>query len=366
MIIIEGPDHTGKTTLAKAINELSPELTYYHFTQHSGYSDYIEDLSSLKHLTGILDRHAISEVPYSHVMKRDFRFTQKQFHNLVLMTLAQNPLFILGTHEPPAEDYSPDQYMPISEWGLCMTKYLEFLHSENIEYLRYDYTKVGDLYPKFLANLHKSHLDSIEWVKPLWEKGMGYTGSPHPVILLVAERIGPSNSHCLPFEEGPTGYMLSEVIHDTHTPLGSIAITNLVKLDKYVDRASKEYKRPVNEDDLNLFELELQHLQPRKVLFMGKVSKDAGTHICDINFTPCDSIIHLGALNHQGIKDLTNYKIAWWDKIKRDLADDLERRRKEEFGEELTQSDKYGSLVPGKSNTHNVPDIAPFARRKML
>lgn len=314
MIIIEGPDHTGKSTLAKKLLELNTSLSYYHFTQHSKYTDYIEDLASLKMLSAVLDRHIISEIPYSEVMNRKAQYSVKEYHNVIMMSLALNPLIIYGCSHPKEEEYAADQYMPYSEWSLCHTKYLYYLRSQSIDFMEYDYRSSqgqGDDFAKNILKLHKLSLKSIEWAIPMWQNGMGYTGSSHPDVLVVAERIGPSNSHNIPFEQGPTGFMISEVIHDTNTPLGKIAITNLVKIPSTISRTSAEYDRQPNESDLQLFEVELQHLNPKLVLFMGSISRKAGMAVCDKLSVKHESIIHLGALNHQGIKDLANYKKTW-------------------------------------------------------
>ncbi|GAI06502.1 unnamed protein product [marine sediment metagenome] len=134
MIIVLGPDSTGKTTLAQKLG-----LPYYHFTKDSTYEDYLKPLCALEMTDAVLDRHIICEYPYYQIMKRKFGFTQKQWHNIILLTLIQNPLFVLCTHKPEQHKYEKDQYMPYDQWDRCLALYKLFLSTHRIRYVEYDY-----------------------------------------------------------------------------------------------------------------------------------------------------------------------------------------------------------------------------------
>jgi hypothetical protein len=301
MIILEGPDGTGKSTIAHQLESMG--MKYFHFTQHSEYKDYIEDLCNLGYTNAVLDRHAISEYPYASVMHRQFRFTMKQWHNIITMTLIQNPIIVLCTHKPLQQDYPADQYMPYSQWDNCLRLYREFFLSHGISYMEYDYTAGGTNIADFLYQRHIENLLQMAWWRAQWQSGYGCAGSPYPKVLLVAERIGPNNMHNIPFETGPTGHMLTDMLVDTKTPLGNIAITNMVK-------AARRDTRPVNDHDIEMFEEELTHLHPKKVIFMGSIAKRgiklAKDHGCEVA-----TITHLGAYNHKGITDMSGYHNEW-------------------------------------------------------
>ena len=224
MIIIEGPDGSGKTTLAKKLG-----LPYYHFTKESSYEDYLKPLCELKLFNAVLDRHIFSEYPYSLTMKRDFAFTMKQWHNIILLTLAQNPLIVLCTHKPAPSEYPSDQYLPYAEWDECLRLYREFLSTHLIQHIEYDYLGRTKAFIDTLLALETIHKDQVSWWPSIWKGGYGYICSTRPKVLLVAERQGPNNMNSLPFETGPTGYMLTNMLADTGTPLGKFAVTNMVK-----------------------------------------------------------------------------------------------------------------------------------------
>lgn len=299
MIIILGPDHSGKTTLAHRLSELG--LTYYHFTKDSEYEDYIAPLCSLDMLNAVLDRHIICEFPYSICMNRKFKFTHKQWHNILLLTLTQRPVIILCTNKPPEFRYSPDQYLPYSRWDECLRTYQSFLDAHKIPYMEYDYTRPTSV--KQILEYNRQHVEQISWWVPMWKGGYGCIGSPTPKLLLVAERIGPNNMNNIPFETGPTGHMLSQLLYETATPLGKFAVTNLVK-------SYRCDPRPPNDQDFKLLEEELIHLNPKIVVFMGRIARE-GVKIAAKMGIEHSVITHFGYYSHKGSTDVSIYIPEW-------------------------------------------------------
>jgi len=300
MIILLGPDGTGKTTIAKEFSKRFNK-PYFHFTKDSSYRDYIPPLCKLEMTHAVLDRHALCEYPYSICMKREFKFTQKQWHNTILLTLIQKPVIVLCTHKPLAHEYAHDQYLPYSKWDDCLALYRGYLNSNHIPFMELNYQHGVDY--DMLVLVEEKHNSSSAWWRRHWKEGYGCVGSAYPKFLVVAERIGPNNMNNIPFETGPTGYMLSRVISNTGTPLGVVAITNMVK-------SFRGDTRKVNTRDLELLQEEVANLSPKKVIFMGSISKQGIPVVKELG-CEYETIIHLGALNHRGIKDLTGYYNEW-------------------------------------------------------
>ncbi len=301
MIILLGPDGTGKTTLAKKLEQYG--LKYIHYTKDSNYLDYITPLCNLSLANTVLDRHALCEYPYSICMNRPFKFTIKQWHNIITMTLIQKPVIVLCSHKPPISDYSADQYLPYMQWDKCLLLYKSFLNTHHITYTEYDYSQSVSSFVDNLLTLNTQFNEDIAWWRTHWTAKYGCAGSSHPKFLLVAERIGPNNLHNIPFETGPTGLMLSNMLMATGTPLGNLAITNMVK-------SFRRDARQVNDHDVQLLEEELIHLHPNKVIFMGSIAKKgislAKSYGCEVG-----TLVHLGSLNYKGIKDMTGYYNEW-------------------------------------------------------
>ena len=303
MIIILGPDSSGKTTLAKKLG-----LPYHHFSKESTYEDYLKPLCDLTLFNAVLDRHMICEYPYSLALGRKFAFTMKQWHNVILLTLAQNPLIILCTHKPLQHEYPADQYLPYVKWDECLASYNRFLGSNHIRHIEYDYimneSLPGNQWPGAFLKLEEKYRNQMSWWPPMWKAGYGFIGSPiHPKVLLVAERIGPNNMNDLPFETGPTGKMLTDMLASTGTPLGKFAVTNMVK-------SFRRDTRTPNEADQNLLHIELEHLKPEKVVFMGAVAKYGIKVAKELNI-PHVEIPHLGSLHHKGVTDMSGYHAQW-------------------------------------------------------
>ncbi len=289
MIILLGPDASGKTTLAKKLG-----LQYYHFDARSKYEDYLKPLCSLELTNAVMDRHIICEYPYHLIMKRQFAFTMKQWHNIILLTLIQNPLVILCTHKSYQNKYSKEQYLPYEHWDGCLTLYRHFLDTHQIRYVEYDYA--GPITISALEIMHEKLKYAARWWEPMWKGGYGCIGSTYPKVLLVAERLGPNNMNSLPFETGPTGRMLTDMITETTTPLGKFAVTNLVK-------SFRRDTRNPNNDDFRLLRYELEFLKPQKVVFMGGIAK-LGIRVAKDAGIEHHEIAHFGYYSHRGITDI--------------------------------------------------------------
>lgn len=318
MIIIEGPDHTGKTRLAKKLSEQF-FMPYLHFTKDSTYKDYLTPLCGLSLRCTVADRWAFSEHPYSTVMERKFAFPIKEWHNIILLTLAHNPLVILCTHKPSPEDYSKDQYLPYDRWDYCLSLYRQFFNNHHIKYIEYDYP--GPVTAKALAILGQKYTDQMAWWEPMWKSGYGFIGSHSPKYLLVAERIGPNNLNNLPFETGPTGHMLTDMLEKTDTPLGDFAVTNMVK-------SFRRDTRPPNEQDEELLRVELEHLKPEVAVFMGSVAKRSGAKVAKDLGIKTVSMTHFGYYSHRGISDISPLCNQWVEIIgKKEIENEEARHR---------------------------------------
>jgi hypothetical protein len=302
MIILLGPDHTGKTRLAHQLEE-KYGLKYFHYGKDDGYEDYLKPMCSLDWWDGVLDRHAICEYAYSQVMNRGFKFTMKQWHNIILTTLIQNPMFVLCVNKPPHSKYDKEQYLPYEKWDRCLGLYRHFLNSHHISYLQYDY-QFKDMFDlDALVEQAQVQSECMTWWKNLWQRGWGCIGSTHPKVLLVAERIGPNNMNNIPFETGPTGLMLTDLLAATGTPLGVFAVTNYVK-------SYRRDKRAPNEADDHLLRLELEELKPEKVILMGSVAKDGAKVVKEAGIDYIQ-VPHFGSYSHKGSTSIAPYIDSW-------------------------------------------------------
>lgn len=304
MIVLIGPDGTGKTTLAHRLENAG--LKYYHYSNKDGYIGYINPLCKLEYTNAVLDRYGyFCEYVYSTVMNRPIQFDIRQMHNLATMLLIQKPVIVLCTHKPRQSEYAVDQYLPYEKWEKCLSLYRELLITNKIDFTEYDYAEHQPIDAFVESLLDFSSLDNsiTLWWRRHWLAGYGCAGSATPDYLLVAERIGPNNTHNIPFETGPTGSMLSNMIVATHTPLGKLAITNMVK-------SFRRDTRAVNDRDIELLDEEITHLHPKKVIFMGSAAK-RGIPVAKAHGCETDTMVHLGSFNYKGVSDMTGYHTEW-------------------------------------------------------
>lgn len=301
MFIILGPNDSGKSILAERLSTLGGSDIVHH-NMVTRYVDYLEPLVSLRAEHLIMDRYIWCDFPYRRVEGKEYTYALKQWHNITLLTLALQPLVVLCTHKPEEAGFDSHDDLDYSDWDLCLNMYVEFLNEENIPFYVYDY-KAGAPAPSvaILKAYHDDHYctTEIDWWKSLWKAGKGHIGSQHPKVLIVAERLGPNNMNNLPFETGPTGKMMSELLNRAGIPLGDIAITNMVK-------AERRDPRPPNSVDKGLLEMELENLKPQGVIFMGKVALQGASIAKDMNI-PYAHIPHLGYYNRQRVTDMSQY-----------------------------------------------------------
>lgn len=102
MIILVGPDNTGKSTLAKQLVESDSVATSIHCTQHTGFSEYYSWLSNptLLNLT-VFDRWFFCDIPYAKVVREEekSKYSYQEIHILNTLTKMYKPLIILCTNQ---------------------------------------------------------------------------------------------------------------------------------------------------------------------------------------------------------------------------------------------------------------------------
>jgi len=304
MVILIGPDHSGKSTLADEISKVNEGLVV-HTTYKTQYKQFLNVLLSNTDSDLILDRCAICEYAYHKLMGRPFKFTLREWHNLMHLMIARNPLIILSTHIPDETEYDKDQYLPYELVPSCLERYQKFLNKEKIFYVEYDYvTDYSHNIAKIIAETSKSLEEDIKWWWDFVNRGNFATGRLiRPEILIVAERIGPNNVNMLPFETGPTGAMMADMIKSLQVPLGHIAITNYVKADR-------KDPRPPNDMDNELLEIELKNIEPKRVLLMGAVAKKA-RKVVEKYTDKILELPHFGSYHHTGRKDMSTWYQAF-------------------------------------------------------
>lgn len=91
-IIVDGPNNVGKSSIIETITEYL-DLDVVHCSKHSEISrDYFIDLLNRDNI--ILDRGPISELVYSEIYERDFKFNQKDVKD-ILQNLSKDVIYVI-------------------------------------------------------------------------------------------------------------------------------------------------------------------------------------------------------------------------------------------------------------------------------
>lgn len=284
MIILEGPDGSGKSILAKQLMvEAEGRLKLIHNVAATEYNEYMEFLAgepskpvpinaAEPFIAGsalqagahfIQDRTFWSELPYSTVFRSaGMKFSTKQFHNMHLLTLSHNPVVVLMTRNSGRADSTvpPEFFNPI------LASYRWWFKELDIAFFEWDYLNPPMPIENLVAHSFRMQ-QQVVWWRNLYKKGLGGIGNTaNPTVLILAEEIGPNNLYRLPFERGSSGFYLSEVLDEADTPLSEFYLTNWRKT---IDE--KENAR------LLLHEIDMTGVS--HIIFMGRTAQGAEKYL---------------------------------------------------------------------------------------
>lgn len=117
-IIIEGPDGTGKTTLAKALMENNDALRYEHLTNmespYDMYRQFIEARNKITEGNIILDRYILSNMVYSHICGSIPVYDQSMFYEELLAKLALDKACLIFCLPSNKEQYL-EEFVKLSQ-----------------------------------------------------------------------------------------------------------------------------------------------------------------------------------------------------------------------------------------------------------
>jgi hypothetical protein len=222
--ILEGPDGSGKTTLANRLVKLG--YVYRHFAAPTPDEDLFQTYLQATIVAGsseepiVFDRLAHGELVYGPLLRGKSKITLEQLRLLERHRRAVGAMTILcrpGDREKAAE-----------AWWRLKAKRGELL--ENGE----QYLKVWDAYSQFqfdtMYDIQLPGNEIISWASArTFRLPEGYAGSPHAKVLFVGEQIGNTLGDYvdLPFmaTTGSSGY-LNKAIAEAGFDEKEIALTN--------------------------------------------------------------------------------------------------------------------------------------------
>jgi thymidylate kinase len=153
LIVLEGADGTGKSTLAKEIAEQSKGHVL-HGSWHKDWQidEYHDDMYQaaeilLQHQTVVMDRWAPSEEVYSEAFRGGAEYSSDEYMRLLMGDKAlSNTVFIYCENDNAVENHIENMKVReelFDDMSPVVREYEKYLGKTAINWIRYDFNKVN-------------------------------------------------------------------------------------------------------------------------------------------------------------------------------------------------------------------------------
>jgi len=220
MIIIEGIDKSGKTTLAFELKKMFPELEIKKFGVPDGdpiAGYYDEILSTFK--PKIYDRFIYGEYPYSKVKRPDQVFMDTRSFIMLELTLLTKPHLVIWA-KPSVETIQKnflrlgDKYVQdLVELMHIYEEYERIMPTSICNQITFDYED-----PKNWQNIADGVRDALDY--SMWSryvewraKGMPGIGSLYPKYLFICDRFSFYDINHNPFWDADGEYLIGSIVN---------------------------------------------------------------------------------------------------------------------------------------------------------
>jgi hypothetical protein len=287
MIIVEGGDNVGKTTLIQQLLEMDPSLRVLHRDRFKPQAGETIGRSYLKALTpsgddrvatanSIADRFMASEVIYGDLFRNGNRLTLQDEWTLRLLLQSYGTLIV---HCDPGDavikkDWASRPQLYPHDPLLIARTYRADLPSifRGFTQMQYDWThKNADQARLGIIAVHQQMMKAASFEHAWWSAlpyGVGKLQSPR--VVLIGEGLSPRAWTTVPFAHGPAGAFLAEAckhVEQQYFARRAYGLHNAV----YVTNAEKGSDR-----DVALLRAELRLLDPQPgsvVVALGRVAE---------------------------------------------------------------------------------------------
>lgn len=250
MIIVEGPDNVGKSTLIKQLIELDPSLRVLHRDRYwpsrgeSIATSYLRALVPTEgdrtaHNNGIADRMFASECIYGALFRDGCRMTDGEHFAIrnVLNSYDAIAVHCDAPDETILENWKSREQLyddPLLIARAYRQRFAEIFATNAL--MRYDWTSPHALQMrKDIIALHHAKREKMRRALAWWSAmpyGVGQLR--HPRVILIGESSSPQAKTSVPFANGPAGDFLAWTIARTQRIVG-----DWLARDIYVTNAEK-------------------------------------------------------------------------------------------------------------------------------
>lgn len=266
MIIVCGPDNSGKTTLVDGICKTFPLLKRFKSPGPSASYDWWMEMLTQDPETlalSIFDRFLFSEYVYGPLCRDQIRLTDHQREVVESQLLTAEPLIVLCELIPqkPLFDERPQEF----GWDvqLMANKIYPDIFEDHWRVWGYD-ANLGHDYTHAIDRVVEPYLKMMsEWYQRRTILDHGRGNITDPTWMFVGQQLANHNKWRVPFERSRSAQVLHHAIRMLKIPFEEIWFTNAYKSDEGLTTR--------NIADLRL---ELEYLKPTFVVAVG--SKAAG------------------------------------------------------------------------------------------
>lgn len=243
MIIIEGCDKTGKTTLANSLNK-KLGFDIVKFNQPKTDNPYFEYMSFLEKVDNpkIVDRFHVGEFVYPVIYNRPMVLTRRHFRiiDLSLQTLgaikilaSTNVEFIKNKFKKDGEEVNKIQDIELTT--MLFNLYNSYI-STGDQFIDYDLNEMPlNVAIEKIEEISRLQYELLSFNNRKGLFNIGYQGSVRPDVLFVGERVNnehPKKDHSRPFDFSPS----SDLIYRLMNRFSKFAVINIFDINnKQVD-----------------------------------------------------------------------------------------------------------------------------------
>ena len=261
MIIVSGPDNSGKTTLVGEICEQYPNLVPLKSVGPATNYDWWmrvlvhppEELSNL-----ICDRFFYSEFVYGPLVRGKVSLSPHQQEVIYSMLMSAEPL-VIQCHLIENREKFEDRPQ-IFDWETTLKTEALFDLILGLDVaLQYWPLSTPFTRSRHILDRVRNYLDGMdEWQELRTKVVYGRGQMRSPKLMLVGERFSTNNKWKVPFERSKSGIALHNALRATGFVMQDLWFTNAVKTSE-----------PLNPINLAVLKREVELIQPQKVVGLG-------------------------------------------------------------------------------------------------
>lgn len=259
MLIIEGPDNSGKTTLAKQIAAFYDTEYVASIGPRADYDWWITQLKlpPAQLISQVRDRFFFSELVYGPLLRGKLRVNQQQIEVVQSMIQATDPLIITCEFVPDQMQFDSREQLTTFGNQIEINENFHALNFSNYWHIHYDWRDPVSVVTTLAAiDQWWMSRDLAVSRRQVLSRGRGPL-CPH--YMIVGIDLADNNTHKIPFEQSKSAHLVHEFLRDVGVDPVMCYFTN-----------GEKKGSGLSQDNLQYLLKEFEVCRPRMVIGLGK------------------------------------------------------------------------------------------------